>query len=637
MKPDNEKRDALKLVLKREGKTDKFKSQFKSTAVKRKRKKVVESTLQTSSNSDQSIIEEIQCTENEKEMMESALQLSNNSDESMNEIQCTENMEDLANKINEKKIVESALQTISNFDESTNEIQCTKNRENLANKVNEKEIIKSALQTSGNFDESLNEIQCTENVEELANKINEKRIVESALQTSNINFDESMNEIQCIKNREDLDNKINEKEIIEFTLQTSSNSVESIIEENQSTENRKELANKINEKEIIESALQTSSINSDESLYEIQYTKNIEELANKSDDDKFKENVLSRTLDNTTKSKNPTNNKIRAHFKLRSMEYLLKENFPNISNENILNEKNTPDVTRIKKMKVVEKKEPSSSNLKSQKKELSMNEIERLYEKYFNKRALDLIYIVAFILHLIALTNKHHKTRMDGSFRMRNAAAKLKERYYANRLYGKNVKVLELTLKQFFEEIVTSFSDEDFYYSFQLFFLGILNVIKLVDKSKPKSISYFKDSQLLLWNSLNRINFNDSRVFSMFKSGSFRRGCIDITTMIEDCDHVDPSIKTRMSAFFSLPNSCNYFEAVIDAINNNSEDFQKILNDEIIKMLLRSTPQFCRNSSVPVPEELINCPPIVPEKTPVNCDKPSKLCVITKNPEKTYQ
>lgn len=211
---------------------------------------------------------------------------------------------------------------------------------------------------------------------------------------------------------------------------------------------------------------------------------------------------------------------------------------------------------------------------------VSLREVENLYNRYFNKEVQDTIVIIANILNIISMSNKHHKARMDESFKKKTEAEKLKERCDANRMHARHKKILESRLKTHFTNVVTSFIETEFEPSFQMFFLSILTVLRVLDQPKFKKGSIFKNLVLLLWNSLKNSEFDHPKVFNMFRSKTFRPDCIDLISLIEDSRDSDPGITDRMALFFvSSVNSREYFQAVIDAVTSDENNDLAILID----------------------------------------------------------
>lgn len=309
-------------------------------------------------------------------------------------------------------------------------------------------------------------------------------------------------------------------------------------------------------------------------------------------------------------------------IKIRNIKDLLQENKLNIYNECFLRKEIKPKFERDIKQEVVEKIDLSHPYSIPEKRDLWFYEL--LYNKYFSKRFQDSVYIIASILNLIEITNKHYRSRMNKTFGMKTEAAKLKEVCDAKRLYEKHLYVLELLFKEYFGDILSSFADLDFDYIFRLFFLGIVRVNRSLNKSEFTENSSFDDILLLSWKSLKNANFNDFRVFSTFKSTSFRRDCFEILCMLDDYRHIDLTITTRMPAFFVfLNNNCNYFEEVIDAINKNAEDLETLLSDAVLNVIFKYVAQNYQNAFVPILKQDMNCQTLIlPEQILVSRVEP---------------
>lgn len=236
----------------------------------------------------------------------------------------------------------------------------------------------------------------------------------------------------------------------------------------------------------------------------------------------------------------------------------------------------------------------------------SLREVENLYNRYFCKEVQDTIVIIANILNIISMSNKHHKARMDESFKKKTEAEKLKERCDANRMHARHKKILESRLKTHFANVITSFIETEFEPSFQMFFLSILTVLRVLDQPKFKKGSIFKNLVLLLWNSLKNSEFDHPKVFNMFRSKTFRPDCIDLISLIEDSRDSDPGITDRMALFFvSSVNSRDYFQTVIDAVTGDENDDLALLIDNAAKQ--------CRINSR--------------FNDPINYSPPSPICI----------
>ncbi|KAL4143659.1 hypothetical protein QTP88_005969 [Uroleucon formosanum] len=264
-------------------------------------------------------------------------------------------------------------------------------------------------------------------------------------------------------------------------------------------------------------------------------------------------------------------------------------------------------------------------------------EIENLYKKYFSKSVQDTIVIIANILNIISMSNKHHKARMDESFKKKSEAEKLKERCDANRLHGRHKKILETKLKNNFITVVSSFEEPEFDSAFQMFFLSILTVLRVLDQPKFRKGSIFKNLVLLLWNSLKNSDYNHPKVYNMFRSKAFRPDCIDLISLIEDSRDTDPGVTDRMSLFFvSTVNSREYFQAVIDAVTSDS-------NEDLGVLIDNASSQCCIYSRFKDPVDSSSVQNSN-DKTPVtqiiqssnNSDEKIQHWFLTKNPDGTY-
>ncbi|XP_060877923.1 uncharacterized protein LOC132950461 isoform X2 [Metopolophium dirhodum] len=220
----------------------------------------------------------------------------------------------------------------------------------------------------------------------------------------------------------------------------------------------------------------------------------------------------------------------------------------------------------------------------------ALTEIENVYKQYFSKSVQDTIVIIANILNIISMSNKHHKARMDECFKKKSEAEKLKERCDANRLHGRHKKILETKLKNNFINVVSTFKEPEFDSAFQMFFLSILTVLRVLEQPKFRKGSIFKNLVLLLWNSLKNSEYNHPKIYNMFRSKTFRPDCIDLISLIEDSRDTDPEVTDRMSLFFvSTVNSREYFQAVIKAVTSDSnEDLALLIDDATFQCCINS-------------------------------------------------
>ncbi|KAL5238286.1 hypothetical protein ACI65C_005696 [Semiaphis heraclei] len=204
---------------------------------------------------------------------------------------------------------------------------------------------------------------------------------------------------------------------------------------------------------------------------------------------------------------------------------------------------------------------------------------ENLYQKYFSKSVQDTIVIIANTLNIITIVNKRYLSRIDESFEKKTEAEKLKERCDAHRLYERHNKVLHTKLKGYFTDVVSVFTDLEFHSAFQLFFLCILKVHQILNQLKFKR-GIFKNLALLLRRLLKNSNYQNEKVYEMFRANHFITDCIDVISIIEDSRDVDPGVIHRMPLFFvSNVSSLKYFQPLIHAVTKDSKEDLEILID----------------------------------------------------------
>ncbi|XP_029347894.1 uncharacterized protein LOC100569364 [Acyrthosiphon pisum] len=264
--------------------------------------------------------------------------------------------------------------------------------------------------------------------------------------------------------------------------------------------------------------------------------------------------------------------------------------------------------------------------------------IEKLYTKYFSKSIIDTIVIIANILNIISISKKHYKAQMDESFKKKSEAEKLKVRYDANRLHGRHKKILETKLKNNFIDVVSSFEMSEFDSAFQMFFLTILTVLRVLDQPKFKKGGIFKYVVLLLWNSLKNSDYNHPDIFSMLRSKTFQADCIDLISVIEEGQDIDSGVTNRMPLFFvSTVKSREYFRAVIDVVTGDSnEDLGLLIDNATFKYSINS--KF--KDTVDSPTAQYSNDKIQATKTipgTINSDEIIPRWFLSKNPDGTYQ
>lgn len=237
------------------------------------------------------------------------------------------------------------------------------------------------------------------------------------------------------------------------------------------------------------------------------------------------------------------------------------------------------------------------------------------------------------------MSNKYHKSRMDESFKKKSEAEKLKERCDANRLHSRHKTILETKLKNNFVEVVSSFDEPDFESAFQMFFLSILTVLRVLDQPKFKKGSIFKNLVLLLWNSLKNGNYYHPKIFTMFRSKTFRPDCIELISLIEDSRDNDPGITDRMALFFvSTVNSRDYFQKVIDVVTSDScEDLEVLIDNATSQCSVNSKFKDPPVDSSTVQQSNNKMPATETIIKPANSDGTIQHWVLAKNPDGTFQ
>lgn len=252
----------------------------------------------------------------------------------------------------------------------------------------------------------------------------------------------------------------------------------------------------------------------------------------------------------------------------------------------------------LKKIQVIsdQKVTPTRASSSTQR-NISLSEIENLYYKYFSKEVQDTIFVIANILNVIVISNKHKVTRYNESFKNKTEAEKLNERCVAYKMHTKHANILESELMTNFIKVISFFNESDFKLAFELFILSISLVMKMLNKSTLIKGNNCKNTIYLLWNSLKKKNYANSKVFNLFRSESFQSDCINIFKLIENNKNIDPSITDRMEIFFvSRAINKDYFQKVIDAVTNSSSDNLGILIDEATRLC-------CQNSMFKNPAE----------------------------------
>lgn len=176
----------------------------------------------------------------------------------------------------------------------------------------------------------------------------------------------------------------------------------------------------------------------------------------------------------------------------------------------------------------------NTTNVTYSRKEIKLQNVEMLYNKYFNKSIQDTIVIIACILSTISISNKHHKARMDESFKKINEAEIQKDRYDANKIHSRHKQILEAKLKANFVNVMSSIDEVKFDPVLQMLLLSILNVLVVLDRPKINGDLILKNLVFLLRCSLNNSKFKHSTILELFRSKNFHPNCIELIGLIEN-------------------------------------------------------------------------------------------------------
>ncbi|XP_060858973.1 uncharacterized protein LOC132936291 [Metopolophium dirhodum] len=262
-------------------------------------------------------------------------------------------------------------------------------------------------------------------------------------------------------------------------------------------------------------------------------------------------------------------------------------------------------------------------------------EIEKIFKKYFGKSVLDAVIIVANIVNIISISNKHLKERMDESFKKISEAEKLKERCNANHLHEMHKKILENKLKTNFVYIISSFAESEFDLAFKMLFLCIITVLRALDQPKYGKGRIFNNLLLTLSTSLKNRAYNHPKMFSMFRAKKFRSDCIKVISLIEVSRDSDPGIAIRMPLFFVTSVDCQrYFKAATDTVTGKlNENLELLIDNATLQCSINSNfKDFVDSSTV----EHSNCKLPVTEtiQSPINSDIITEAMFQFKNQNK---
>ncbi|XP_003242888.1 uncharacterized protein LOC100576056 [Acyrthosiphon pisum] len=247
-------------------------------------------------------------------------------------------------------------------------------------------------------------------------------------------------------------------------------------------------------------------------------------------------------------------------------------------------------------------------------------EIEKILKKYFGRSVLNTVVVIANIVNIISISNKHLKEQMDEAIKKISEAEKLKVRCDAYRTHEMHKKILETKLKTNFEYIISSFAESEFDLAFKLLFLSILTVLRILDQPKYGKARIFNKLLLTLSTSLKNGEYNHPKMLSIFRSRKLRPECIEIIKIIEDRRDSDPEIVIRMPLFFvSSVDKRQYFQAATDIVTGKlNENLELLIDDAILQCSIDSK---CKNVVDSSTVKLSNCklPVTKTIQSPINC------------------
>lgn len=197
-----------------------------------------------------------------------------------------------------------------------------------------------------------------------------------------------------------------------------------------------------------------SSYTADMAQTTIQQSEKKEDFANKNDDKE--QNTLNNEPEITKVSEKM--------FDHKNVEVL---------NEECLFKNKMETSTQVMKIADAEKYLPSNSHSTPVQRNVSIIEIERIYQKYFSKFLQDSIEIVANIMYIIVFSLRHHEMRMYESDKMKTEEEKWKESIDAEKIHKIHRIILKSKLKMYFEVIVSSFDESDLELGFQMCFVCV--------------------------------------------------------------------------------------------------------------------------------------------------------------------
>jgi len=265
-------------------------------------------------------------------------------------------------------------------------------------------------------------------------------------------------------------------------------------------------------------------------------------------------------------------------------------------------------------------------------------EIEKLHNEYFNNSVQVNIVTIANILNVISNSNEYLKARLDESTKKRSEAEKIKYICDARRLHERYNKILETKLKNKFIDITSSFKESEFYSAFIMFFLSILNVLRVLDQTKfGHSQEFFEIVKQLLPESLINNECNHPNIFATFQSIAFYSDCMNVLSVINDSLDTDPGVADRMPLYFlKTANSLEYFKAVINAVTSDSNEDLSLLIDNATFNCYYSSERTDPVVSSTVQHSNYNIPATETIQSPINSNETMHHWFLSKNQDGTY-
>lgn len=236
----------------------------------------------------------------------------------------------------------------------------------------------------------------------------------------------------------------------------------------------------------------------------------------------------------------------------------------------------------------------------------SMQQIEELFKKYFFKSNLDVAFIIANILNVLSLSEKHYKLKCGDELEEATKAEKKRERYLNDKIYSYHKKVLRTKLTTYFNLVVNCFTNEDIKLAFTMFFVIIISILRTVEMQRFNTSTFFIHTALLLKNNLEYIKLENPGISLMLNIDILRTDCINLIKLLETTLEKDPLLPERLPVFFVCSVSRKYcFSEVIHAIVGDITEQLELLLENAADQL-RSYSAFDVPQNITSPENTTN-------------------------------